>query len=96
MVKTKSKDKKSTKQDALEYQVNITFDARDKIYVARVPELDNCHSHDQTPEEALVHVKEAIELWLETARKTRIEIPAPMSKLHSMNCGSYVVKLKTA
>lgn len=52
----------SKKIEVLEYQVNIAFDPRDKIYVARVPELDNCHTHGATPEEALKNAKEAIEL----------------------------------
>ena len=66
--------------EVLEYQVNIAFDARDKIYVARVPELENCHSHGATPEEALANVQEAIELWLETAKEKGIAIPEPVSR----------------
>ncbi len=65
---------------ALEYQVNIAFDPRDSIYVARVPELENCHSHGSTPEEALGNVQEAIELWLETARENGIAVPEPLSR----------------
>lgn len=72
--------KKAVQSETLEYQVNIAFDARDKIYVARVPELENCHSHGITPEEALSHVQEAIELWMETARAEKIPIPEPISR----------------
>jgi predicted RNase H-like HicB family nuclease len=74
-LKTQQKDKM-----ALEYQVNIAFDPRDNIFVARVPELENCHSHGYTPEEALCNAQEAIELWLETAKKQKIPIPLPMSR----------------
>jgi predicted RNase H-like HicB family nuclease len=72
--------KKSKRAEGLEYQVNIAFDPRDKIYVARVPELENCHTHGATPEEALGNAKEAIELWIETAEKRRKPVPEPTSR----------------
>ena len=92
MAKTKM-NHRGSKRDALEYQVNISFDARDKIYVARAPELEHCHSHGNTPEEALMNVKEAIELWLETASKRKIEIPEPMSKRKFS--GKFVLRTST-
>ena len=46
----KKRGDRSNKAEVLEYQVNIAFDPKDKIYVARVPELDNCHTHGSTPE----------------------------------------------
>ncbi len=64
---------------ALEYQVNIAFDPRDSTYVARVPELDNCHSHGDSPEQALANARDAIELWIETARRRRKPVPEPVS-----------------
>jgi len=75
--------KKNQKEEiahVFEYQVNIAFDPRDEIFVARVPELENCHTHGKTPEEALAHAKEAIELWLETAQKNQMAIPEPVSR----------------
>ncbi len=72
--------RKKTKNPELEYQVNICFDARDDHYVARVPELENCHSHGETAEEALTNAREAIALWLETAKKKRLPIPLPISR----------------
>ena len=76
-MKTKSK---GNHRLHFEYQVNIIFDHRDNIYVAKVPDLENCHSHGETPEEALVNIREAIDLWLEVAKKKKIPIPVPMSK----------------
>jgi predicted RNase H-like HicB family nuclease len=66
--------------EPLEYQVNVVFDPRDSIYVARVPELENCHTHGNTPEEAFTNAREAIELWTEAARENGIEIPPPVAK----------------
>jgi len=74
--KPRPRDRRS---QAFEYQVNIAFDPRDGIYVARVPELENCHTHGDSPEEALTNAKEAIELWIETAQERKIPIPEPMS-----------------
>lgn len=75
-----SSKKKNLKAETLEYQVTIVFDPRDKLYVARAPELENCHSHGGTPEEALTNIREAIELWVETAREQGTPIPEPVSK----------------
>ena len=77
----------------LEYEVNIAFDPRDKVYVARAPELDNCHSHGPTPEAALGQIREAIELWLETARERGITIPTPMSRRRFS--GKFVLRTST-
>lgn len=74
------KKEKNKRTEVLEYQVNISFDPRDEIYVARVPELENCHSHGSSPEETLTNVREAIELWLETAKRKKIHIPDPVTR----------------
>lgn len=81
---------KRSKLETLEYQVNLSFDPRDSIYVARVPELENCHSHGDTPEEAIRNVKEAIDLWLETARDENIPIPEPLGR--KKFSGKFVVR----
>ena len=39
------------------------------------PILKGCHSCGDTKEEALKNIKEAIELWLESARELGIRIP---------------------
>lgn len=69
-----------SESDALEYQVNIAFDPRDGIYVARVPELENCHTHGDTPEKALTNARAAIQLWVETARRRGSPVPEPISR----------------
>jgi predicted RNase H-like HicB family nuclease len=86
----KNRAKKESKFESLEYQVNLSFDPRDNIYVARVPELENCHTHGATPGEAIQNAKEAIELWLETARDKKISIPEPMGR--KKFSGKFVVR----
>ena len=76
----KMKKRQRNKFESLEYQVNLSFDPRDQIYVARIPELENCHTHGATPEEAIRNAKEAIDLWLETAREQGIPVPEPIGR----------------
>jgi len=44
-------------------------------YHVYCPLLKGCHSYGDTKEEAIERIKEAIELWLESARELGIEIP---------------------
>ena len=39
------------------------------------PALKGCHSYGATKEETMEKIKEAIELWLESARELGIRIP---------------------
>ncbi|MBW6394698.1 type II toxin-antitoxin system HicB family antitoxin [Thermus sp. SYSU G05001] len=46
-------------------------------YTALVPALPGCVTVGETEEEALQNAREAIELWLETAREFGDPIPQP-------------------
>ena len=48
-----------------------------KVFIAEVPELPRCMAHGDTQEAALANAKEAIRLWLDTAREFGDTIPAP-------------------
>ncbi len=65
------------RHNAREYPFVISYDAADQVYIARAVDLAGCHSDGATPEKAVRRIYEAIEGWLETARKKRIPIPAP-------------------
>lgn len=41
----------------------------DQVFVAEVPELPGCMGHGDTQESALTNAKEAIQLWVDTARE---------------------------
>jgi len=60
------------------YSMVIRWDPRDNIYVVSVPELPGCKSHGKTYEKAIKNALEAIELWIEDARKSGDPIPPPM------------------
>ena len=59
------------------YETIICWSEEDKVYVAEVPELPGCIAHGDSDESALKNVKEAIQLWLDTAREYDDPIPEP-------------------
>ena len=60
------------------YSVLIQYDKRDKIFVARIPELDGCMAHGATREQAIQEINIALELWLNAAKDVNADVPAPM------------------
>ena len=59
------------------YEVIIYWSEEDKVFVAEVPELPGCMAHGDTQELALANTKEAIQLWIDTAREVGRPIPTP-------------------
>ncbi len=45
-----------------------------------VPELPGCMAHGKTHDEALTNTKEAIQLWIDTAREFGDPIPEPKGR----------------
>ncbi|MCJ9752508.1 type II toxin-antitoxin system HicB family antitoxin [Neorhizobium sp. BETTINA12A] len=46
-------------------------------FLATVPDLPGCMSDGETPQEAISHVQDAIESWIEAARDMGRDIPEP-------------------
>lgn len=63
--------------EASRYRTRICRSEDDDLFVAAVPELPGCIAHGATVEEALAHCREAVELWIETARELGRDIPDP-------------------
>ena len=63
------------------YEIIIHWDDEDKIFVAEVPELPGCLAHGRDYDDALSNIKEAIELWIDTAKKYGDPIPKPKGRL---------------
>ncbi|MBM4176694.1 MAG: type II toxin-antitoxin system HicB family antitoxin [Ignavibacteria bacterium] len=59
------------------YEIIIYWDKNDKVYIAEVPELPGCSAHGTTYDEALTNIKEAIRLWIDTAKEFGTPIPEP-------------------
>lgn len=61
----------------LPWSFRFEWDPGDQIYVASIAELKGCMSHGKTINEAAENIKEALELYLETAIDENIEIQEP-------------------
>lgn len=59
------------------YEIVIHWSDEDMVFVAEVPELSGCISHGNTYETALFNTKEAIQLWIDTAKEFGDNIPEP-------------------
>ena len=62
------------------YEVIIYWSDEDQAYVAEVPELPGCSAHGETYESALSNAKQAIALWIETAKEFNDPIPSPKGR----------------
>ena len=59
------------------YEIIIYWSNEDNVFIAEVPELPGCIAHGKTPEKALKNAKEAIQLWIDTAKEFGDSIPKP-------------------
>jgi predicted RNase H-like HicB family nuclease len=57
----------------MKYKINIVFEKDENGYYVYAPELSGCHSQGDSFEEAMINIKEAIELYLEAVPKEEIE-----------------------
>ena len=62
------------------YEIIIYWSNEDGIFVAEVPELPGCMAHGDTEESALQNIKEAMQLWIDTAREFGDPIPEPKGR----------------
>ena len=62
------------------YEIIIFWSAEDAAFVAEVPELAGCMAHGATHEEALANAKEAMRLWIDTAKEFEDPIPEPKGR----------------
>ena len=59
------------------YEIIMYWSNEDNAFVAQVPELPGCAAHGDTQEMALAEVKQAMDLWIDTAREFGDPIPEP-------------------
>ena len=59
------------------YEIIIYWSKEDEAFIAEVPELSGCMAHGESPEYALKNAKEAIQLWIDTAKEFGDPIPEP-------------------
>ena len=59
------------------FEIILYWSDEDRAFVAEVPELPGCMAHGNNQEEALRHVNDAMQLWIDTAREFGDPIPEP-------------------
>jgi predicted RNase H-like HicB family nuclease len=59
------------------YPVTIFYSDEDQGYIAVAPDLKGCSAFGETPQEALIELETAIELWLAVAHQDSTPIPEP-------------------
>ena len=62
------------------YEIIIFWSDEDEAIVADIPELPGCMAHGSSYEDALANAREAINLWLNTAREFGDPIPEPKGR----------------
>jgi predicted RNase H-like HicB family nuclease len=62
------------------YEIIIFWSDADSAFVADVPELPGCMAHGDTQESVFFNIREAIQLWLDTAREFGDKIPEPKGR----------------
>ncbi|MFA5203184.1 MAG: type II toxin-antitoxin system HicB family antitoxin [Lentisphaeria bacterium] len=62
------------------YEIIIYYSHVDEAYIAEIPELPGCSAHGATYEAALANVRNAMALWLDTAKEFGDPIPAPKNR----------------
>ena len=59
------------------YEIIIFWSTEDDAFVAEAPELPGCMAHGKTHEKALSNLRDAMRLWMTTAKEFGTEIPEP-------------------
>jgi predicted RNase H-like HicB family nuclease len=62
------------------YETIIYWSEDDQAYLVEVPQLPGCLAHGDSYEEALANIKEAIQLWIDTAYEFGDVIPTPKGR----------------
>jgi len=62
------------------YEIIIFWSSKDETFIADVPKLPGCKAHGNTPQEALTHAQDAIELWVDTAQEFGDPVPSEDAK----------------
>lgn len=62
------------------YEIILYWSEEDQAFIAEVPELPGCMAHGDTQEAALSSTREAIRLWIDTAKEFGDPVPQPKGR----------------
>jgi len=60
-----------------DYHINIFYSEEDQGYIADIPDLRHCSAFGNIPDDALREVLNAKNVWLQSAKKHKKQIPQP-------------------
>ena len=61
----------------LRYEIVLCWSDEDQAFIAKAHELPGCMAHGDDQEAALRNIKDAMQLWIDTAREFGDPIPQP-------------------
>ncbi len=62
------------------YEIIIYWSEEDQAFIAEASELQGCMAHGDSHEAALSNIRDAMALWIETAKEFNDPIPAPKGR----------------
>ena len=62
------------------FEIILYWSNEDQVFLAEVPELPGCAAHGGSQESALASVKDAISLWIDTAKEFGDPVPEPKGR----------------
>lgn len=62
------------------YEIIFYWSEEDQTFIAEVPELPSCMAHGNTQDVALSNAREAIQLWIDTAKEFGDPVPQPRGR----------------
>ena len=62
------------------YEIIIYWSEEDNVFIAEVPELPGCMARGKNYESALGNIKDAVRLWIKTAKEFDDPIPEPKGR----------------
>jgi predicted RNase H-like HicB family nuclease len=62
------------------YEIILYWSNEDGVFIAEVPELPGCIAHGDNEAKALKNIKEAIQLWIDTAMEFGDVVPEPKGR----------------
>jgi predicted RNase H-like HicB family nuclease len=64
----------------LNYEIVLYWSDEDNVFIAEAPELAGCIAHGDTQEAALANIKDAMQLWIDTAKEFGDPVPQPKGR----------------
>ncbi len=62
------------------YEIVLYWVDEEQRYVAEVPELPGCRASGKTRVDAIFHIENAIEVWVDTAKLSGDPVPQPQGR----------------